>query len=150
MDAPSFDTNPKTIEARIMSLARYHPGYLPACLVSAQFFCEDCSIDDEHSCLLLHNPDFLSLLRWRVLNLSRQTQDVTSDDLLLDLMAVFESQGSALHIDKILALLHQQNPELEIDLNQLRRALRAYSPFFEERGAGVFIPRPDQGEAGIS
>ena len=134
-----FSFNPRDIEAKILHFARYSPELLPSCMVSLQFRCEGCSLGDQGSCILLQETDFLSLLRWKILNLSRLTENDISDDLVVALVEVFESQGSALHVDKVLSLLLRQKPQLIISLSQLKSVLKSNSAFFKETDANVFV-----------
>jgi len=140
----SFDS--RGLEARILSLARYSPELLPPCFDSLEFQCETCWIDDKDTCILLHDPDFLSLLRWKVSNLSRVAENVELDDLVVVLLEVFESQGSALHVDKILGLLRRQNTELKMGSAQLKRVLKDNPELFKEMDANVFLLNSDLGE----
>lgn len=141
-----FSFNPRDIEAKILHFARYSPELLPSCMVSPQFRCEGCGLGDQSSCILLQETDFLSLLRWKILNLSRLTENDISDDLVVALVEVFESQGSALHVDKVLSLLLRQNPQLRISLSQLKSALKSNPAFFEETDANVFTLNTDAPE----
>ena len=141
-----FRLNPKHIETRVLHLARYLPELLPACIDSIQFHCDNCSVGDEDTCILVQDPDFLSLLRWKVLNLSRLPENAVSEDLVMLLLQVFESQGSALHVDKILGLLQRQNPDLKIISAQVRSVLKDNPEFFEEIDANVFVLNSDVGE----
>ncbi len=141
-----FSFNPRDIEAKILHFARYSPELLPSCMVSPQFRCEGCGLGDQGSCILLQDTDFLSLLRWKILNLSKLTENDISDDLVVALVEVFESQGSALHVDKVLSLLLRQKPQLRISLSQLKSALKSNSAFFKETDANVFTLNSDAPE----
>ena len=137
-----FSINPKNIEARILNLARYSAEQLPPCFYSLRFQCMNCSIGNEDTCILAHNPDFLSLLRWKVSNLPRFAEEDISVDLVMFLLQVFQSQGSALHLDKVLALLRRQNPELVIDSIKVKRVLKDNPELFKEIRANVFEFNP--------
>ena len=134
-----FVPSPRAIETRILHLARYSPELLPSCVVSLQFSCEGCELGDQGSCILLQEKDFLSQLRWKILNLSRLVENDVSDDLIIALVEVFESQGSALHIDKVLSLLLRQKPQLGVNLSQLKSALKGNPSFYKETDANVFV-----------
>ena len=96
--------------------------------------------------MLLLDADFLSLLRWKVLNPSGFVEDDITDDLVVDLVEVFESQGSALHVDKVLSLLLRQKPQLKISLSQLKNALRNNPAIFKENDVNVFTLNSDTTE----
>ena len=134
-----FAPSPRDIETRILNLGRYSPELLPSCIVSVQFRCEGCSFGDKDLCILLQDTDFLRLLRWKILNLSKLTDNDISDDLVISLIEVIESQGSALHVDKILGLLLHQKPQLRINLAQIKSALTSNPELFQETDANVFF-----------
>jgi len=90
--------------------------------------------------------DFLSLLRWKILNLSGLPENDISDDLVVDLVEVFESQGSALHVDKVLSLLLRQKPQQKINLSQLKNTLRNNPALFKENNVNVFTLNSDTTE----
>jgi len=108
-------------------------------MVSPQFHCEGCSLGEKDLCILLQDADFLSLLRWKILNLSKLADNDISDDLVISLIEVFESQGSALHIDKILALMQRQKPHLKTNLAQIKIALKSNPELFQETDISVFF-----------
>lgn len=141
-----FVTNPREIEAKILNLARYFPERLPPCMVSQRFRCGRCELGDRSSCILLMDVDFLSLLRWKILNLSGLPENDISDDLVVDLVEVFESQGSALHVDKVLSLLLRQKPQQKINLSQLKNTLRNNPALFKENNVNVFTLNSDTTE----
>ena len=136
-----FALRPKAIETRILHLARYSPELLPSCVVSLQFNCEGCEFGDQGSCILLQEKDFISLLRWKISNLSRLVENDISDDLIVALVEVFESQGSALHRDKVHSLLLRQKPQLGVSLShsELKSVLKGNPLLFREIGANVFV-----------
>lgn len=134
-----FILSPRDIETRILNYARYSPALLPSCMVSLQFRCEGCSLGDKDLCILLQDTDFLSLLRWKILNLSKLADNDIPDDLVISLIEVFESQGSALHVDKILGLLLRQKPQLKTNLTQIKIALKSNPELFQETDTNVFF-----------
>jgi hypothetical protein len=138
--------SPREIETKILHFARFSPELLPSCMVSRQFRCEGCGLGDQGSCILLQEKEFLSLLRWKISNLSRLIENDVTDDLVVALVEVFESQGSALHMDKVLGLLLRQKPHLEVSLSQLKSALKGNPAFFKETDANVFVLSPDATE----
>ncbi len=141
-----FSLNPRDIEARILHFARCEPERLPSCMTSRQLNCEGCRLGDQSSCVLLQDTDFLSLLRWKILNLTRLIEPDITDDLVISLVEVFESQGSALHIDKILSLLIRQKQQQRIDLAQLKSTLKHNPEFFKETNTNVFILNSEERE----
>ena len=130
--------SPKSTERRILMLALNCRGGLPSCMISQQFGCQGCEVGEGDSCILLQEPELLSLLRWRIVNLPRLIEDDVSYDLVLALVEVFESQGSALHIEKAYSLLLRERPDLEIDLQQLKRTLSSNSQLFRQTDTNVF------------
>ncbi len=141
-----FILSPKDIEIRILNDARESTGLLPSCMVSRQFNCEGCSLSERDLCVLQQDTDFLSLLRWKVSNLSKLVDYDTSDDLVISIIEVFESQGSALHVDKVLGLLLRQKPQLKINLSQIKKALKSNPEIFQEKDDNVyFLNRDEEG-----
>jgi hypothetical protein len=138
-----FGFSPKKIEAYVLSLAKYSPELLPPCIDSKQFDCDHCAIGDRNSCVVVLNEDFLSLLRWKVSHLSNLTEEDHADELLMNLVEVFESQGSALHLDKILSLMKKQNSNLNISVTHLRKMLKDNAEFFNETDPNVFVLKLD-------
>ncbi|OQC18258.1 MAG: hypothetical protein BWX72_00142 [Firmicutes bacterium ADurb.Bin080] len=134
-----FSCNPRGIEAEIMYFARHSPELLPSCMVYQKFSCIDCQYGNKESCILLKDSDFLSLLRWKVVNLSKiaKNEDV-SDDIVICIIDVFESHGSALHVDKVLGLLLRQNSHLKINIAQLKKILKNNPTIFKDNDNNIF------------
>lgn len=107
-------------------------------MTAQQFGCDGCELGDEGSCVILLDPQFLSLLRWKLSHLTTLAADL-SHDLVPALAELLESRGSALHVDKIYSLLQRENPELAIDLSQLRNTLRNNARVFRETNTDVFV-----------
>jgi len=139
-----FILSPKDIEIRILNDARESPGSLPPCMVSRQFSCEGCSLSEKDLCILQQDADFLSLLRWKISNLSKLADDDISDDVVISIIEVFESQGSALHVDKVLGLLLRQKPQLRINLTQIKKTLKSNPEIFQEKDTNVYFLSNDE------
>ena len=133
------DYSAKEIWGKILNLARCSPELLPPCFVSTQFSCERCSISQERECVLLRDPDFLSLLYWKIAHTTELTAPF-DDDYSSTIIEVFESQGeqTALHIDKIFSLTQLQHPEMTISRIQLKNIIKENPGLFKEINSNVY------------
>lgn len=133
-----FEFGPRYIETRVMSLAKTSPELLPPCIVSEGFSCNTCMIGDTQTCLLLHDPHFLSMVRWRVANQKVLSDDSTPDTLIVAIMDIFDSHGLPLHEDKVISLLSQRNAELSFSRVEVRNTLKNNPVLFKQTDRHVY------------
>ena len=133
-----FILSPKQIEIRILKYARESPDLLPSCMISRDFICKRCSLGENNNCILQIDGDFLSLLRWKISNLTKLADYDIPDNLSASIIEIFDSQGSALHVDKILSLFLRQNHPSRVNLTQIKKVLKSNPHIFKEKYTDVY------------
>jgi len=66
-------------------------------------------------------------------------EDAKPDEIIMNMIQVFESQGSALHVDKIMSLLRRQTSDLKISDASIKKVLKGNPEIFKEMDSNVFM-----------